>query len=257
MTDKLFPEGAALIVGGSGGIGRYVCTEFASAGTDVALTYNSNQAAAEETAEKIRALGRKATIHKLSTSDSDQVAQVMKDVAAEHGRFHTVVYGAAPLTEQLYISEYTLERWYKSIDQEVNGFFRVVHASLPMMKGWGGGSYVHLGSAGDSWWPDRDGLSVIPKAANEALIQGLAKEEGKYNIRANTVLVGVIKAGMFLELTKQGVFDQKWVDETHKLLALKRWGEPEEIGYAAVFLASNKAAYVTGQKISVSGGFGV
>jgi len=98
---------------------------------------------------------------------------------------------------------------------------------------------------------------VIPKAANEALIQGLAKEEGKHNIRANTVLVGVIKAGMFLELTKQGVFDQKWIDETHKLLALKRWGEPEEIGYAAVFLASNRAAYVTGQKISVSGGFGV
>jgi len=71
------------------------------------------------------------------------------------------------------------------------------------------------------------------------------------------VLVGVIKAGMFLELTKQGVFDQKWIDETHKLLALKRWGEPEEIGYAAVFLASNKALYITGQKISVSGGFGV
>jgi NAD(P)-dependent dehydrogenase (short-subunit alcohol dehydrogenase family) len=116
---------------------------------------------------------------------------------------------------------------------------------------------VHLGSAGDSWWPEKDGLSVIPKAANEALIQGLAKEEGKHNIRANTVLVGVIKAGMFLELTKQGVFGQAWIDETQKLLALKRWGEPEEIGYAAVFLASNKALYITGQKISVSGGFGV
>lgn len=257
MSDKLFPEGAALIVGGSGGIGRFVCTEFANAGSDVAITYHNNQAPAEEAAEKIRATGRKATTHKLSTSDADQVAQVVQDVVKAHGRLHTVVYGAAPLTEQLYISEYTLERWQKSIDQEVNGFFRVVHATLPVMKASGGGSYVHLGSAGDSWWPDRDGLSVIPKAANEALIQGLAKEEGKHNIRANTVLVGVIKAGMFLELTKQGVFDQKWIDETHKLLALKRWGEPEEIGYAAVFLASNKALYVTGQKISVSGGFGV
>jgi NAD(P)-dependent dehydrogenase (short-subunit alcohol dehydrogenase family) len=257
MTEKLFPEGAAVIVGGSGGIGRFVCTEFANAGSDVAITYHNNQAPAEEAAEKIRATGRKATTHKLSTSDSDQVVQVMADVEKAHGRIHTVVYGAAPLTEQLYISEYTLERWQKSIDQEVNGFFRVVHATLPMMKASGGGSYVHLGSAGDRWWPEKDGLSVIPKAANEALIQGLAKEEGKHNIRANTVLVGVIKAGMFLELTKQGVFDQKWIDETHKLLALKRWGEPEEIGYAAVFLASNKALYVTGQKISVSGGFGV
>jgi 3-oxoacyl-[acyl-carrier protein] reductase len=257
MTDQLFPNGAALIVGGSGGIGRFVCTEFANAGSDVAITYHNNQGPAEEAAETIRKSGRKATTHKLSTSDADQVAQVMADVVKQHGRIHTVVYGAAPLTEQLFISEYTLERWQKSIDQEVNGFFRVVHASLPLMKAAGGGSYIHLGSAGDSWWPEKDGLSVIPKAANEALIQGLAKEEGKHGIRANTVLVGVIKAGMFLELTKQGVFDQKWIDETHKLLALKRWGEPEEIGYAAVFLASNKALYITGQKISVSGGFGV
>ena len=257
MTEQLFPNGAAVIVGGSGGIGRYVCQEFANAGTGVALTYNKNKQVAEETAAKIAATGRKVTIHQLSTSDAAQVAQVVDDAGKEHGRIHTVVYGAAPLTEQLYISEFTLERWEKSIDQEVNGFFRVVHATLPRLKAWGGGSYIHLGSAGDSWWPDRDGLSVIPKAANEAVIQGLAKEEGKHKIRANTVLVGVIEAGMFLELTKQGVFDQKWIDETHKLLALKRWGKPEEIGYACVFLASNKALYVTGQKISVSGGFGV
>ncbi len=257
MTEALFPQGAALIVGGSGGIGRYVCQEFANAGTDVALTYNKNKQVAEETAEKIAKTGRNVTVHQLSTSDAAQVAEVIDQVGKEHGRIHTVVYGAAPLTEQLYISEFTLERWEKSIDQEVNGFFRVVHATLPRLKAWGGGSYVHLGSAGDSWWPDRDGLSVIPKAANEAVIQGLAKEEGKNNIRANTVLVGVIEAGMFLELTRQGVFDQKWIDETHKLLALKRWGKPEEIGYACVFLASNKALYITGQKISVSGGFGV
>jgi 3-oxoacyl-[acyl-carrier protein] reductase len=257
MTDKLFPEGAALVVGGSGGIGRFVCQEFANAGADVALTYHSNQAPAEEAAAKIRALGRKATTHALSTSNEAQVAQVMEDVAREHGRIHTIVYGAAPLTEQLFISEYTLERWKKSIDQEVNGFFRIVHASLPKFRQWGGGSYVHLGSAGDLWWPEKDGLSVIPKAANEALIRGIAKEEGKFNIRANTVLIGVIEAGMFLELSRQGVFDDKWIAETHKLLALKRWGQPEEIGHAAVFLASNKAAYITGQQIAVAGGFGI
>jgi len=96
---------------------------------------------------------------------------------------------------------------------------------------------------------------VAPKAANEALIKGIAKEEGRHNIRANTVLVGVIEAGMFLELSRRGVFDQAWIDETHKLLCLKRWGQPEEIGSAAVFLATN--GYVTGQQINVSGGFGI
>ena len=76
-------------------------------------------------------------------------------------------------------------------------------------------------------------------------------------MRANTVLVGVIEAGMFKELSAAGVFDDAWTQEVQKLLCLKRWGQPEEIGHAAVFLASNKAAYVTGQQISVSGGFGV
>jgi NAD(P)-dependent dehydrogenase (short-subunit alcohol dehydrogenase family) len=100
-------------------------------------------------------------------------------------------------------------------------------------------------------------MSVAPKAAIEALITGIAKEEGRFNIRANTVLLGVIEAGMFLELTRQGVFDQKWVDEVQKNLAIKRWGKPEEIGHAAVFLASNRAGYVTGLRIPVAGGYGL
>ena len=70
-------------------------------------------------------------------------------------------------------------------------------------------------------------------------------------------LVGVIDAGMFHELTAKGAFPQAWIDETQKMLALKRWGQPEEIGYAVSYLASSRAAYVTGQQISVSGGFGL
>lgn len=100
-------------------------------------------------------------------------------------------------------------------------------------------------------------MSVAPKAAIEALISGIAKEEGRHGIRANTVLLGVIEAGMFLELTRQGVFNEDWVKEVQKGLALKRWGKPEEIGHAVAFLASNRAAYVTGQRIAVSGGYGL
>ena len=120
-----------------------------------------------------------------------------------------------------------------------------------------GGSIIHLGSAGDLSWPDKDVLSVAPKAANESLIKAIAREEGKNDIRANSVLIGVIEAGMFLELSKQGVFDDAWTQDVQKNLALKRWGQPEEIGYAVVFLASSKAAYVTGQQIAVAGGYGL
>jgi NAD(P)-dependent dehydrogenase (short-subunit alcohol dehydrogenase family) len=257
MTDALFPNGAVLVVGGSGGIARHICKEFAKAGTDVALTYYSKRDVADEVVADIKKLGRKAAAYALDVSDAKAVGAVIDKVAADMGRIHTVVYGAAPLTHQLFISELTPAHWQKAMDQESNGFFRVVQATLMKMRGWGGGSYVTLGSAGDMRWPDKDVLSVVPKAANESLVRGLAVEEGRYGIRANSVLIGVIEAGMFLELTKQGAFPPAWVEETQKMLAIKRWGRPEEIGHAAVFLASSKAAYITGQQIAVAGGFGV
>ena len=168
-----------------------------------------------------------------------------------------MLWGAGPLVAQVHLAETTPEQWRRAIDVEVHGFFGAVHHILPHMRAQGGGSFVHLGSAGDLRWPDKDGLSVAPKAANEALVRGIAREEGKHGIRANSILVGVIEAGMFLELSKQGVFDDAWTAEVHKNLALKRWGRPEEIGHAAVFLASSKAAYITGQQIAVAGGYGV
>jgi NAD(P)-dependent dehydrogenase (short-subunit alcohol dehydrogenase family) len=125
------------------------------------------------------------------------------------------------------------------------------------MRDKGGGSFVTLGSAGHDWWPARDGMSVAVKASNEQLVKGIAKEEGRYNIRANSVLVGVIDAGQLHELTRLGQLDEAWVQNTRKLLCLKRWGTAEEIGHACVFFASNEGAYVTGQSVSVSGGFGV
>jgi len=257
MSEKIFSDGAVLIVGGSGGIGSSVCLEFARAGTDVALTYHSRREPAEKVAEQIRKLGRKASVHQLTVGDAARVDAVVNEAAKEHGKLHTVLVGAGTLAQQVYISEMTREQWQTVINQDLNGFFNVVKATLPLFRKWGGGSYVHLGSGGHLAWPDKDVMSVAPKAAIESLITGIAREEGKYNIRANTVLIGVIEAGMFLELTKQGHFDQKWIDETHKNLALKRWGKPEEIGYAAVFLASNRAAYVTGQRIAVAGGYGI
>ncbi len=257
MSMQDFPDGAVLVFGGSGGIGQEVAKSFARAGTDVALCYRSKQDVAETVATDIRALGRRASTHATDVTDPDRVRTAIEAAISEHGRIHTVVFGAGPVVEQVFLGDTSPELWRRSIETETIGFFNVVSASLPHLRAQGGGSFVHLGSAGHLWWPQKDGLSVAPKAANEALVKGIAKEEGGHKIRANSVLIGVIEAGMFLELLQRGVFDQAWIDETQKLLALKRWGKPEEIGHAAVFLASAKAAYVTGQQINVSGGFGV
>ena len=125
------------------------------------------------------------------------------------------------------------------------------------MKASGGGSYVHISSAGLHRWPERDALSVAPKAAIESLIQGIAKEEGAHGIRANSVAIGVINAGIFKRLWADGIFDEQWKEAVQEDLCLKRWGKPEEVAHAVVWLASNKAAYTTGQIISVDGGYGV
>lgn len=257
MSNRDFPQGAALVFGGSGGIGSEVAKSLARAGSDVAVAYRSKQEVAETVAADISALGVKASIHATDVTEPDRVAATVAEAVAEHGRIHTIVFGAGPLVEQVFLSELTPELWQRAVDTETKGFFNVVSASLPALKQGGGGSYVHMGSAGHLLYPPKDGLSVIPKAANEALVKGIAKEEGVNNIRANSVLIGVIDAGMFRTLSEQGVFDQNWIDETHKMLCLKRWGEAEEVGNAVVFLASSKAAYVTGQQINVSGGFGI
>jgi NAD(P)-dependent dehydrogenase (short-subunit alcohol dehydrogenase family) len=255
--DSMFETGAVLVIGGSGGIGSVIAREFALAGSDVALTYRTKKAAADLVADAIRAAGHKASTHELTVGNAANVDATIEEAAREHGRIHTIVYACATLTHQVWIAEVTPEQWKTAIDQDVNGFYNVMHAALPRFRRWGGGSFVNIGSAGDLRWPDRDVLSVAPKAVIESLIRGIAREEGRYGIRANTVLVGVIEAGMFLELTRQGVFDDAWGREVQKGLCLKRWGKPEEIGYAAVFLASRRAAYVTGQQIAVAGGYGI
>ena len=254
---ELFPKGCALVFGASGGIGGKVAEVLAADGSDLALVYNRKADAAQSVADKAAALGRKATVHQCDVRDPASVAALVEDAAAAHGRIHTLVWAAGPLVEQLYLADTPIEAWRNAFETEVHGLIASVTAAIPHFRANGGGSVVHLGSAGHMRWPDRDGLSVAPKAANESFLKGIAREEGCNAIRANSVLVGVIDAGMFHELVAKGAFPPVWVEETQKALCLKRWGQPEEIGYAVSFLASARGAYVTGQSINVSGGFGV
>ena len=252
-----FPDGATIVFGGSGGIGRVVALEFAKAGSAVAICYRAKHSVAEAIAQEISVIGVEASIHQVDVRDPAAVQRAVGEAAGAHGRVHTLVWGAGPLVGQDRIADWSIDQHRNAMEIEAFGFFHAAQALIPHLREHGGGSFVHLGSAGHDWFPKLDGLSVVPKASNEALIKGIAKEEGVNEIRANSVLVGVIDAGMFRELSAAGVFDQAWIDETHKLLALKRWGKPEDVGQAAVFLASARASYVTGQVISVSGGFGV
>jgi len=254
---QLYPLGAALVVGGSGGIGSAISRELSAQGVTVCLTYNSNRDRAESLAEELTTAGGDARAIQLDMADLSSIQRTVETVLKHHGRLHSVFFATGFDIPQVSIAELNPELWQKVLRSDAEGVFNVVHQTLPHLRTGGGGAYVHISSAGLQKYPPLDILSVAPKAAIEELIKGIAKEEGANQIRANSIAIGVIETGIFLRLREQGVFDDNWINTVRDALPLKRFGQPEEVAKMAVFLGSNLAAYTTGQLIPVDGGFGI
>jgi NAD(P)-dependent dehydrogenase (short-subunit alcohol dehydrogenase family) len=141
------------------------------------------------------------------------------------------------------------------MQNDLAGFMNVIQPVVTHMRESGGGSLVHVSSAGLGRTPPRDALSVAPKAAIDALMKTIATEEGEHGIRANSIGVGVIEAGIFKRLEAEGVFDENWKAAVKGALPLKCFGEAEDIANAAVFFASARSKYITGQTLFVDGGY--
>jgi 3-oxoacyl-[acyl-carrier protein] reductase len=249
-----FPGGVALVVGGSGGIGSAIARRFATADVSVAITYRHRKEKADEVAGEIRGAGGTCSVHRVELGDLDSVKACLNQLVEEHERIHTVAHAAGTHIDQPYISQLTPEQWRNTMDWDVTGFFHVVHAALPHLR-MSQGSIVFVSSAGLKRFPPGDVLSVAPKGAIEALMRGIAREEGRYGVRANNVAVGVVDAGMFPKLVERGELSQEWIEAAMRNTPLRRFGTPEEIADAAVFLASSRARYITGQTLFVDGGY--
>jgi NAD(P)-dependent dehydrogenase (short-subunit alcohol dehydrogenase family) len=249
-----FPPGVGLVIGGSGGIGSAIARGFAAAGVTLAITYRHNEDAANAVAHEIRTGGGTCSVHQVALGDLESVRACMDELVAEHGQIHTVAHAAGTHIDQPYVSQVTPEQWRNTMDWDVNGFFHVVHAALPHLRE-SKGSIVFVSSAGLKRFPPGDVLSVAPKGAIEALMRGIAREEGRHGVRANNVAVGVVDAGMFPKLVERGELTQGWIDAAIRNTPLRRFGKPEEIADAAVFLASARARYITGQTLYVDGGY--
>jgi len=248
---KLFPEGSAVVIGGSGGIGSSICKTFAAHGVPVIFSYHGNETAANNLKKEILDYGGIVSSKRLSINNKTEVESFFKELEEE--RIHSIVNATGSDIRMKWINELSYEEWDDVMRTDADGFFNIIKNSLPILRKFGG-SYTTLSSIGLSRWPAKDVLSVAPKAAIDALINGIAKEEGRNNIRANSIQLGIIEAGIFLRI-KGKDYDDRYIEAAKNNTALKKLGEAQDVADAVIFLASDRAKYITGQTLYLDGGY--
>ncbi|MDA8852014.1 SDR family oxidoreductase [Hyphomicrobiales bacterium] len=252
MTKYRFSEGAAIVFGGSGGLGTGIVNLLAESGSDVAFSYHKNKESAEKNLSGIEKIGRSGLIAGVDLLDMKNVQNFVNDAKEKFGRIHSVIFATGPFLHIMPVLEAKPEDVYKTIDTDIKGFYHVLRAVVPVLKEGGGGSITALTTAAIHKYISTDGLSSIPKAGVQHLCTAIAREEGHHGIRANCVAVGLIAVGLSQEIDSPpgGILDQ-WMNQ----VPLGRAGDPKELFDAVVFLASDNAGYISGQSLPVDGGY--
>lgn len=236
----------AFVVGGSGGLGSAICRALAKEWAYVAVGYGRSRDKAEALATEI---GNAGAVH-CDLTDAESLSAAIRSVAD----IGTMVLASGVAIGQPFVSKIGEDQWREVIETEIIGLTRVVAATLPLFRAQGGGTFVIVVSVANTTYPPGDALSAVPKAAMESLGRAIAKEEGRYNIRANMIAPGIIDAGLGSTFLQELYTPQIW-ETQRKRIALQRFGTGAEIAEAAAFLASDRSRYITGQTLIVDGGF--
>ena len=242
------PETKVVIVtGGSRGIGRAVCLSLADAQTHIFFNYVSSEAAAQETCRFIQQTGAKATAVKVDVTSEQQVAGFVKQVIDEGGRIDVLVNNAGVTRDGL-IVRMKEQDWDAVLDTNLKGaFFHIKHCTKTMMKQRAGRIINITSVVGVTGNPGQANY-VASKAGIVGLTKAVAKEVASRGITVNAVAPGYIETDMTTSLS------EKARDAIVSMIPLGGIGRPEDVAGVVVFLASDKAAYMTGQILHVSGG---
>lgn len=238
---------AAIVTGGTRGIGFAIVEKFLDAGAKVAL-FGSRQETVDNALTKIRTKMPDADVMGLcpALGNYDEVEKAIQTVKEEFGKLDILVNNAGiSARESLY--EYKPEDFEKIMTLNVNAVFNCSKAAAPIMKEQGGGAVVNMSSMVSIYGQPAGCGYPASKFAVNGLTKSLARELGKDQIRVNAVLPGVTRTDMVAALPEE------MVQRISSTIPLGRVGEPEEVANAVLFLSSDLASYITGATLSVDG----
>ena len=245
------PDGrVALVTGASRGIGRAIALGLARDGFDVVVNDIERQREPlEAVVAEIAALGRRGIAAFADVADRAQVQAMVAGAIAETGRIDAVVNNAGILITGT-VEELPEQSWDAVMDVNAKGTFLVVQALLPHMRERGYGRIVNIASIGGKHGAPEQAHYSASKAAIMGFTRVLAQEVGPLGITANCVCPGIIVTDMGRTNLEEKAVADRWIANT----AMRRLGQPEDVVGPACFLASDAAAFVTGQSLNVCGG---
>jgi NAD(P)-dependent dehydrogenase (short-subunit alcohol dehydrogenase family) len=238
----------ALVTGGANGVGREIALALAAEGAAVAVNYRSSADDARMVVGEIKGRGSRAVAVGADVADFEAVKAMVAETTGNLGSLDILVNNAGLALRQRFV-ETKPEDWHRQIDTCLYGAIHCCHAAAPYLEKSGHGRIVSL--IGDSSRVGESGLSIVAaaRAGVVALMKSLAREMGRSGVTANAVSLGLVETA----------HDKAWVDANRdklvKLYPVRRLGQPADIAPTVALLASDHGGWITGQVISISGGF--
>ncbi|HEX9649910.1 MAG TPA: 3-oxoacyl-ACP reductase FabG [Cyclobacteriaceae bacterium] len=236
----------ALVTGGSRGIGKAICVKLAEEGFLILINYKSNEIEAKKTLNLVKEKGADGELLQFDVSKKEEVDEKLGGwIEANPGKEIEVLVNNAGIRQDTLLMWMKEEQWNDVLGSSLNGFYYITHHIIKGMLSRKSGRIINIVSlSGISGMAGQVNYSAA-KAGVIGATKALAQECGRRGITVNAVAPGFIKTDMTKDLNEE---------ELKRLIPMKRFGEPDEVADLVVFLASKKAAYITGTVISVNGG---
>jgi 3-oxoacyl-[acyl-carrier protein] reductase len=237
----------ALVTGASRGIGRSIALELAKTGSYVIVNYSSSPEAAQETLNAIREIGGDGELLQFGVQDSQAVENAFDGIKSRHGKLDILVNNAGISKDGL-VLRMKDEEWLSTLAVNLNGSFFCARAAARLMLKSKWGRIINISSVVGEMGNAGQVPYVSSKSGIIGMTKALARELASRNVTVNAVAPG------FIETDMTAALDEKLRAEHMKSIPLGRYGQGEEVAKLVAFLASDSAAYITGQTISINGG---